>query len=241
MNNIRIYLIFTFAVSWITVHSQVTIGLDTAPEKAALLEIKSQDSMVDGGVTSSFGGGGLLLPRVLLTDQKELSPFIDKDNINPEEYGRQKKIYKGLVVYNLTESNIFVPGIYAWDGNQWYLASEATNVGYKGYWALKGNKGSDPVKNYMGTKDKKALILKTDKTERLKINETGNIGINNPDPKSVLEVNTEAKLNDTIFLKGLQSAPTGEDANISPLVRHSRTGRVFQLTAQIKISDLIPS
>jgi len=227
MNCIRKYLMLAFTVSFITVHAQVTVGWDTPPEKAALLEIKSQNPPTDGGATSSSGGGGLLLPRVLLTDINELSPFIDKNNVSPTEYGRQKKIYKGLVVYNLTETEAFVPGMYVWDGIQWTSASGDINSDNNEYWALDGNKSTDPAINSLGTNDQKTLIFKTKATERLKINETGNIGINNTDPERVLDVSTDTKLNASLFLKGLQPAPTDEDAPLSILVRDNVTGQVY--------------
>jgi len=227
MNYIRIYLIIAFIVSCIMIQAQVTLGLNTTPEKAALLDIKSQDSAMDGEATSAAGGGGLLLPRVLLTDINELSPFIDKDKVSTTEYARQKEIYKGLVVYNLTETGVFVPGMYVWDVNQWRLASGDTNTETTDYWALKGNKDTNPATNYLGTKDNKALSLKTNKTERLRISETGNVGINNPAPEKTLDVNTDTKLNNLLFLKGIPPVPPGDDMPISLLVRDNKTGLVY--------------
>jgi len=226
-NYTRIYLILIFTLSCITAHSQVTIGWDTPAEKAALLEIKSQNPTSDGGATSSAGGGGILLPRVLLTNMNELLPFINKDNISQAEYERQKNIYKGLVVYNLTTSGGFAKGVYTWDGAKWKMASGDNNTGTDGSWALAGNRGTNSTINYLGTNDEKALSLKTKKTEILKISETGSIGINNPAPTTDLEINADAKLDSILYLKGIKPAPTGDDVSLSLLLKHNGTGQVY--------------
>ncbi|MCH8902542.1 MAG: hypothetical protein IIA45_01320, partial [Bacteroidetes bacterium] len=45
-------------------------------------------------------------------------------------------------------------------------------------WNLAGNTGSTPGTHYIGTTDSKAVLFKTDGTERMRISATGDIGVN---------------------------------------------------------------
>jgi hypothetical protein len=105
--------------------AQVTIGLDARPERAALLDLKTNsaanptDATHPDNVTSS--AGGLALPRVKLRNLLTMEPFIpltDPEWINGAA-SRVKEIHAGLVVYNLTSDNNFTPGFYMWDGKIW--------------------------------------------------------------------------------------------------------------------------
>lgn len=44
-------------------------------------------------------------------------------------------------------------------------------------WDTQGNTGTNPATHFLGTKDAQDLVLKTNNTERIRINSTGNIGI----------------------------------------------------------------
>lgn len=120
-------LCFTMSIS-----AQVTIGSNTAPEKAALLDIKDKVDKT-GGVTAETGG--LILPRVNLEKKKQLYPFIreagyslsnyndptyDPDTADPS-YAAEKPAHKGLVVYNLIENDDeeLCLGLNQWDGEKW--------------------------------------------------------------------------------------------------------------------------
>jgi hypothetical protein len=44
-------------------------------------------------------------------------------------------------------------------------------------WSLTGNAGTDPSTNFLGTTDLKSLVFKTNGTERMRLDSTGNVGI----------------------------------------------------------------
>lgn len=120
------------------VQAQVTIGSNNPPAKAAILEIKSQESDVNN-VTSNTGGLGL--SRVLLENKYNLYPFIkvgDPEWSTTAKQEATKKEHVGLMVYNLT-SNLatetrpefrFRRGIYVWDGTQWNFVYEGFGQRY---------------------------------------------------------------------------------------------------------------
>jgi hypothetical protein len=60
-------------------------------------------------------------------------------------------------------------------------------------WSLNGNSGTDSTLNFMGTVDGKPLVMKTNNTERLRINSNGNIGIGTSTPTAKLNVDGTVK------------------------------------------------
>jgi len=72
----------------------------------------------------------------------------------------------GLQIYNTTDSCIYVyRGI-----SGWYSTCGGFNA-----WSLFGNTGINPATNFLGTTDGQPLVLKTNATERLRIDAAGNI------------------------------------------------------------------
>ena len=72
----------------------------------------------------------------------------------------------GLQIYNTTDSCIYVyRGI-----SGWYSTCGGFNA-----WSLFGNTGINPTTNFLGTTDGQPLVLKTNATERLRIDAAGNI------------------------------------------------------------------
>ncbi len=226
MNCYRLFITGIFILSGLHISAQVTIGLDTEPEKAALLDIKSQKPSFDGGATTNKDGGGVLLPRVVLDTKDELSPFIDKSSMTAQEYQRLRKVYIGLIVYNLAMSVDFSPGIYIWDGNQWDKTPGINNPDTEADWYLEGNHRTDSAKNFMGTKDRKGLSIKTNKTERIIISENGNIGINKPVPSKALDIDSIIKFNDPLYLKGIPVVPSDEAMPLAFLLKDNTTNYI---------------
>ena len=104
-----------FVLFAITVSAQVTIGSDVVPEKAALLDIKTRTG---GAGDTSSDGGGLLMPRVSISDISNLGIFTDVTGLDD---ANEKLKHKGLTVYNIGTINVEA-GIYVWDGAKWQKA-----------------------------------------------------------------------------------------------------------------------
>ncbi len=110
---------FLFLTSSIVAYSQVTIGSALKPTKAALLELKTQEPN-EQNITSNVGG--LLLSRVALENLKTLDPFVQPTS---ENYEKAKRENTGLFVYNVTNNDTFIPGLYCWDGDKWNILLSA--------------------------------------------------------------------------------------------------------------------
>ena len=94
----------------------------------------------------------------------------------------------GLLVWN---TNAAVTGgsgtgYYYWDGSQWVrLATGASND-----WTLLGNAGTNVATNFLGTTDNVSFALRTNNTERMRVLNTGNVGIGLTVPTTKLEVSS---------------------------------------------------
>jgi uncharacterized protein (TIGR02145 family) len=115
---------------------QVTIGSDISPTRAALLELKNQQttgavSSVSDPANVTSTEGGFLLPRVKLVTTITLEPFIaanDEDFLQNTNSLKQK--LAGLMVYNITNDGTLYPAVYTWNGDYWVTsqANEAVAV-----------------------------------------------------------------------------------------------------------------
>src|SRR6266542_6194712 len=76
------------------------------------------------------------------------------------------------------------------------LSSALLSASFGQSWGLTGNSGTNPPTNFLGTKDSKALVIKTNNTERRRINPTGNgnVGIGVTNPVQRLDVNGNINL-----------------------------------------------
>lgn len=105
-------------------NAQVTIGSEVAPEKAALLDLKTKDG---GAGLISSEAGGVLLPRVEISDTTKLDVFTNNAlGVNTDE---QKLRHKGLTVYNIGTANVDA-GIYVWNGKRWEKTSYNRKVNF---------------------------------------------------------------------------------------------------------------
>ena len=108
-----------------TLQAQVTMGSNIKTTRAALLELKTQQTAGtvptvtdDANITSTTGG--LLLPRVKLKNVNTMEPFIADDNTDwLANTSSIKEKLAGLMVYNLTNDGTFYPAVYTWDGSSW--------------------------------------------------------------------------------------------------------------------------
>jgi hypothetical protein len=164
----KIILVVALIIIYInmTLHAQVTIGADIAPLPGSLLDVK-QNNTNDANATK-----GIMLPRVRLSDLRNLYPMFGSPGSPDSKYASNKKEldskHTGLIVYNVNESvsaNL-KKGIYYWDGAKWVYADPSV-------WNTLGNAGTDSTVNYIGTSDKQPLILSANKNEGLRISTEG--------------------------------------------------------------------
>ncbi|MDR2086294.1 MAG: hypothetical protein LBP72_03880 [Dysgonamonadaceae bacterium] len=113
----------------IQLNAQVTIGVDEPPVAAALLDLKDR---VAGADTVSANSGGLVLPRVKLTDKMTLEPFIATTDAawDAANQAKTKSDHIGLTVYNVIDNTVFDKGIYVWSGNEWKSLQLGSNYIY---------------------------------------------------------------------------------------------------------------
>ncbi|WP_156032823.1 hypothetical protein [Prevotella sp. 10(H)] len=108
-----VIFLLLFLILATTAPAQVTIGSGKEPEKAAVLDIKTKEA-ADGKISST--SGGILFPRVVIKDEKNLNAFTDwqdADLISDEQHKR----HIGLTVYNI--GDVLDEGLYTWDGEKW--------------------------------------------------------------------------------------------------------------------------
>ncbi|MDR1881116.1 MAG: hypothetical protein LBQ78_09295 [Tannerellaceae bacterium] len=124
LNAIPILLMTVTTLFNARLNAQVTIGMDEAPKKAALLQLKDV-SATQYTKNATATTGGLLLPRVELTS---LTSFTLP--LSPAPSDDEKEDHTGLLVYNLTEdaNEHLEKGIYQWDGSQWKVLSKVTKT-----------------------------------------------------------------------------------------------------------------
>ncbi len=111
----------------------------------------------------------------------------------------------GLIVYNTATAGVspnnVVPGYYYWDGTKWQLiltGSGSTTLG----WTIMGNTGitasSSAIgtaanNNFIGTTNTADFVMAANGFERMRIaNATGNVGVSNIAPTTMLQVGNAA-------------------------------------------------
>ena len=109
---------------------------------------------------------GLLIPR--MTEAQ-------RDAINPDT--------QSMLIYQTDNDS----GFYYYDGSGWnpfLIGGNAANSG----WTTKGNTGTTPTTNFIGTIDSVDWVIRTDSTEQVRVMSNGNVGIGTSSPNQLLHL-----------------------------------------------------
>jgi hypothetical protein len=80
-------------------------------------------------------------------------------------------------------------------------------------WLTTGNSGTNPTINFLGTKDSKALTLRTHNVERMRITLNGKIGIGTTTPQQKLDVHGNIKTDSAIYIADNEVMHISRSAN----------------------------
>jgi hypothetical protein len=110
-------LLFAAITLEVSIHAQVTIGIDRIPEEGAALEIRSKDMVKDlptdlADVENS--DRGILFPKVKLVACNSLEPLYTGVPTTVE-----KLEATGMVVYNIAAVDGIKTGLVQWNGSEW--------------------------------------------------------------------------------------------------------------------------
>ena len=158
-------LLFLFGLVIVQAFSQDNVGVGTTtPDASAIMHIDANDK-------------GLLIPRM---DSLGMTLITSPAN--------------GLMIYNLTDNAFWYYEVNQWSkigggvGNN-INANTVTSIIDTVAWKLKGNAGTNPSTNFIGTTDAQDFVIRTDNTERARILATGELGISTTTPTQPLDVN----------------------------------------------------
>ncbi|GEC77524.1 hypothetical protein [Flavobacterium aquatile] len=170
---------FIYVIALFTSVMQAQVGIGTTTPSGAL-DVNSSLPL------PSTHKAGLLPPIVALTATNSFTTTtVGSDIINPNGGGNP---LAGTIVYNTNTSaagaNQVTPGYYYYNGTAWERFTSGTNSN----WSLYGNAGTTPGTNYIGTSDSQALVVKTDNTERMRVEADGDVAIGTPTASNKLSV-----------------------------------------------------
>ena len=151
-------------------------------------------------IYSANANKGILVPRLTTTQRLAISTSSPSDD--------------GLLVYD-TDTQTF----WYWNGSNWIEISDKQQLSLSGTtlsisggnsvnlssaitstaWSLTGNSGTTAGTNFLGTTDNVSLSFKTNNTERMRILNTGNVGIGTTSPSERLDVSGNIKASDIVY------------------------------------------
>jgi hypothetical protein len=109
---------------------------------------------------------GLLIPRISIPNLTSSAPVTTP--------------LTSLLVYNTNTTTGI--GYYYWNGSLWIPLATGIN------WATTGNSGTTPTNNFIGTTNAQDLVIKTNSTEAIRVQNGGNVGVGVNSPSTKLHV-----------------------------------------------------
>ncbi|MBC7865784.1 MAG: hypothetical protein IAF38_22615, partial [Bacteroidia bacterium] len=168
----KIFVLSSFSPLFFSAQNVGINATGATPNASAMLDVVSTSK-------------GMLIPRVALTSNADAAT-ITSGNIT------------SLLVYNTTAasagSTAVFPGYYYWNGVKWVALGGAGGLD----WALLGNAGTTASSaaigtavnnNFLGTTDNTSLVFATNNLERMRILNSGNVGISQVSPGAKLSFN----------------------------------------------------
>ena len=176
--------------------AQVGIGTRT-PDPSAMLEIRSTNK-------------GLLIPRVALT--------------GPNDATTVPSPATSLLVFNTNAALAGGTGFYYNDGTpaapSWVrFVSSAAPMGLQ-FWSVNGNAGTDPATNFLGTTDAQPIAFRVNSVERMRLFQSGGLGLGNTVSQNLMvgfgpaQVNATGTGNTLIGIAAGQSLTSGSQNTI---------------------------
>lgn len=203
-------IIISFFQSYAQTNNNVGIGT-LSPNANAILDVTSTTK-------------GLLTPRMTTSEKNTLG-----SNMATTE--------AGMLVYD-TDTQTF----WYWDGNSWLEAigpmgptgpsgadgaqgsagpagadgptGPAGADGSNNAWGLTGNAGTTVGTNYLGTSDSKDFVIKTNATERVRIESTGNVGVGASSTTALLHVNSSTTTPFRVQVAGSSRLTVNSDESV---------------------------
>ena len=74
-----------------------------------------------------------------------------------------------------------------YDGTSWIPTTVSSSNGNGNKWSTSGNSGTNPGTDFLGTADSKALVVKTNNTEAMRVDASGRVGVNTTAPSSTFQ------------------------------------------------------
>jgi len=117
-----------------------------------------------------------------------------------------------LLVYNTNAAVVggSGAGFYYWDGAQW-VRMQASN---SNDWNLLGNAGTTPAASFLGTTDNQSLVFRTNNAERVRVLNTGEVGIGTPTPIQNLDVNGRINVQNGVIQRGTTAITATTDLGL---------------------------
>ncbi|MFH2094383.1 MAG: hypothetical protein ABIJ16_01685, partial [Bacteroidota bacterium] len=152
-----------------------------APNSSAMLDVSSANT-------------GMLIPRVALSATNNAAPVTAPAT--------------SLLVYNTATAGAgataVTPGYYFWNGSIWVRVLDASSGDD---WHITGNTGTTAGTNFIGTSDNVSLDIRTNNTNRIRVLNTGNVGIGTTTPSQLLHVQGNSLVTGNSYI---YSATNGE-------------------------------